>query len=193
MAKQTRSSKKPSATPRSRLAPSSSPDKPRLYTLDAFIISGNLSSSFVKKNPVLSRTIQIRGDQTLEDLHYAIFDAFRRWEEHLYEFHFGGKRLMDPKAVRYVMPDSFEFEQHEDRPPAGSVDTTTIDSLGLKVGGRFTYWFDFGDDWWHQINVEAIEDKTPRGKFPKVIKKIGPNPPQYPPEEDEDDEDEEDE
>ncbi len=68
----------------------------------------------------------------------------------------------------------------EDNPPAGQVDQTRIDSLGLKVGQSFGYWFDFGDDWWHQINVEAIEDKVPRGKFPKVIKKIGKNPPQYP-------------
>ena len=48
----------------------------------------------------------------------------------------------------------------------------------LKVGSQFGYWFDFGDDWWHQINVEAI-DKVPRGKFPKVTKKIGKRPPQY--------------
>jgi hypothetical protein len=41
------------------------------------------------------------------------------------------------------------------------VDQTTLDSLGLEVGRSFGYWFDFGDDWWHQINVEAIEDKVP--------------------------------
>ncbi len=34
----------------------------RLYTLDVFIISGPLTESFVKKNKVISRTIQIRGD-----------------------------------------------------------------------------------------------------------------------------------
>lgn len=41
------------------------------------------------------------------------------------------------------------------------------------------YWFDFGDDWWHQINVEAIEDKLPKGNLPKVTKKVGKSPPQY--------------
>ena len=44
----------------------------------------------------------------------------------------------------------------------------------------FGYWFDFGDDWWHQINVEAIEDQVPKGKFPKVTKRVGKSPPQYP-------------
>jgi hypothetical protein len=38
---------------------------------------------------------------------------------------------------------------------------------------------EFGDDWWHQINVEAIEDKAPSGKFPKVTKRVGKSPPQY--------------
>ena len=51
-------------------------DKVRVYTLDVFIISGQISEKFAKKNPVISRTIQIRGDQTLKDLHHAIFDAF---------------------------------------------------------------------------------------------------------------------
>jgi hypothetical protein len=56
---------------------------------------------------------------------------------------------------------------------------TSIESLGLKVEQSFGYWFDFGDDWWHQINVEAIEDKVPVGKFPKVTKRVGKSPPQY--------------
>lgn len=45
---------------------------PQLYTLDVFIIGGPVTEKFVKKNPVISRTIQIRGDQTLEDLHHAM-------------------------------------------------------------------------------------------------------------------------
>jgi hypothetical protein len=56
---------------------------------------------------------------------------------------------------------------------------TTIGSLGLKVDDAFGYWFDFGDDWWHQINVVAIADEAPRGKYPKVTKRVGKSPPQY--------------
>ena len=155
----------------------------RLYVLDVFLLSGHITEKFAKKNPVVSRTIKIRGDQTLQDLHNAIFDAFGRWEEHMYEFTFG-KGPNDPKAKRYVLPHNLDIEQEQPNPPIGRVDQTTIGSLGLKVDDRFGYWFDFGDDWWHQINVEAIEDKVPRGNFPKVTKKVGKSPPQYP-EEDE--------
>jgi hypothetical protein len=152
--------------------------KGRLYTLEVFLLSGPLTEQFARKNPVVSRTIQIRGDQTLADLHHAIFDAFGRWEEHMYEFQFG-KGPMDSKGPKYVLPGAFQTERGEENPPTGRVDKTAIESLGLKVGDRFGYWFDFGDDWWHQLNVEAVEDKVPRGEFPKVTKKVGKSPPQY--------------
>ena len=155
----------------------------RLFTLEVFIISGPITEKFAKKNPVVSRTVQVRGDQTLEDLHRAIFDAYGRWEEHMYEFQFG-KGPMDPKARRYVLPNALEIEKDQPNAPIGRVDETTIESLGLMVGDRFGYWFDFGDDWWHQINVEAIEDKLPKGKLPKVTKRVGKSPPQYADEDD---------
>ena len=150
----------------------------QIYTLEVFLLSGPISEKFAKKNPVISRTIQIRGDQTLEDLHHAIFDVFGRWEEHLYEFQFG-KGPMDPKAPRYVLANAFEMDMGEGKRPAGQVDQTTLDSLGLEESRNFGYWFDFGDDWWHQIDVTAIEEKAPSGKYPKVTKKVGKSPPQH--------------
>ena len=69
-----------------------------LFTLEVCIISGPMTEKFAKKNKVISRTIQIRGAQTLEILHYAMFGAFGREDEHMYEFQVGGKGAMDPKA-----------------------------------------------------------------------------------------------
>ena len=152
---------------------------PQLYTLVVFLRSGPINEKFAKKNPVISRTIQIRGDQTLEQFHHAIFEAFDRWDEHLYEFQFG-KGMMDPKGLRYSLASVFANELNGSNPPAGRVDQTTIASLKLKVGRSFGYWFDFGDDWWHQVDLEAIEDNPPEGKFPHVIERVGKSPPQYP-------------
>jgi hypothetical protein len=87
----------------------------KLYTLEVFLIGGQITEKFAKKNPVISRTIKMRGDQTLEELHHAIFDAFGRWEEHMYEFQFG-KRPMDPEAPRYVLPSAFDTD--DDYPAA---------------------------------------------------------------------------
>jgi hypothetical protein len=73
--------------------------------------------------------------------------------------------------------EAYELSDHR---PAGDIKRTTIASLGLKVDEAFGYWFDFGDDWWHQINVVAIEEKAVPGRLPKVIKRVGKSPPQYP-------------
>jgi hypothetical protein len=147
----------------------------KLYTLDVSIIGGPMTESFLKKNKVVSRTIQIRGDQTLAELHSAIFEAFDREEEHMYEFQVGGEGPMDPRARRYALP----LGMHGEDKPAGDVKHTAIGSLGLHAADVFGYWFDFGDDWWHQINVVAIEESAARGKFPKVTKRVGKSPPQY--------------
>ena len=136
----------------------------------------SVSEKFAKTNPAISRTIKIRGDQSLEELHHAIFDAFGRFDEHMYEFQFG-EGPMDPKASRFVLDHAFDLG--DENPPTGRVDQTTLESLDLEVGRSFGYWFDFGDDWWHQINVEAIQDNLPKGKFPKVTKRVGKSPRQY--------------
>jgi hypothetical protein len=150
----------------------------RLYILDVFLISGPIPPTFAKQNRVISRTIQIRGHQSLQELHRAIFRSFDREEEHMYEFQIGGKGPHDPKARCYVLPVAMRDPFGEGK-PAGKVTRTPIGSLGLKVGQSFGYWFDFGDDWWHQINVVAIEDSAPQEKYPRVTKRVGKSPPQY--------------
>jgi len=144
-----------------------------IYTLEVFIINGLMTKAFVKKNPVVSRTIEIRGDQSLEQLHDVIFQAFNREDQHLYEFQIGGKGPNDPKAKRYGLA------MYEEMEVEGDVRETTIDALHLKKDEAFGYWFDFGDDWWHQVNVLSIENKSSRSKYPRITNRIGQSPPQY--------------
>ena len=122
--------------------------------------------------------MEMRGDQTLQTLHQAIFEAFGREQEHMYEFQLG-KGPMDPEGPRYVLPGAYDVSVADGAPAAGRVDQTTLEALGLKAGRRFAYWFDFGDDWWHQVNVEAVEARVSRGKYPKITRRRGEDPPQY--------------
>lgn len=146
----------------------------RLFTLDVFLISGDPRKKFGKKKwNDISRVIQIRGDQTLNDLHEAIFIAFDRYDEHLYEFQIGGRAPFDPNAWRYSPPVEFGWKE-----PTNSADTA-IGKLGLKRGDKFGYWFDFGDDWWHQIDVLEIDEHAPEGELPRIVQRQGESPPQY--------------
>lgn len=151
-----------------------------LYTLEAFIISGPLTDEFIENNPVIARTVEIRGDQTLEDLHNILFKAFDREQEHLYEFQLKGAGPMDPENEKYI--SSLAGEEGLDEPqPDGVCGETKIGALELEEDEPFAYWFDFGDDWWHQINVVSITEPVPdpKGKYPKIIKREGASPPQY--------------
>ena len=147
----------------------------RLYTLDVFLIGGPMSDEFHGK--AISRTIQIYGDQTLAVLHRAIFTAFDREEEHLYEFQLG-KGPMDPKGPRYTPRGVVGTDEHD--AVTGHTEDTKLDDLKLKVDRAFGYWFDFGDDWMHQINVVSIEYAPAKGRYPKVTARVGESPPQYP-------------
>ena len=142
-----------------------------LYVVSVFLMAGPVSEKFANKE--IRRDIEIRGDQTLEQLHQAIFAAFDRFDEHLYEFQFG-KRPFDPDGPNYGVPDPQEGNKTD-----GDARTTTLDDLKLKTNRVFGYLFDFGDEWFHQIQVERIEQAIPTVAYPRVIKRVGKSPPQY--------------
>jgi hypothetical protein len=171
---------------------------PALYKLQVMLYDGPVTEDFINRNQEVWRTIAIRGDQTLEDLHWAIFDAFDRDDPHMYEFQFG-KKPHDRKAKRYVMPEVLEgdflsfalekfFSQGASDADLSALEylrdedatVTTIGSLPLKPRSVFWYWFDFGDDWWHKIKVVSIEKEYPKDEYPKVVDRVGESPPQYP-------------
>ena len=151
--------------------------KDSLYTLIAFLASGPVTEEFVKRNPVISRTIEMRGDQTLAELHDILFKAFDREDEHLYEFQFKGAGPSDPQAERYISP--WAVSDGEEIEAAGISTEIKIGDIGLAVDEPFGYWFDFGDDWWHQVNVLSIKEPIPAGSYPRIIEQEGESPPQY--------------
>ncbi len=55
-----------------------------------------------------------------------------------------------------------------------------IDSLFLSPGRKFLYLFDYGDEWWHEVELTEIKEKIPRGIYPRLVKKQGKSPRQYP-------------
>lgn len=145
-----------------------------LYVVSVFLMGGPVSNKFAKKE--ISRVIEIRGDQTLDQLHHAIFKAYDRVEEHLYEFQFG-KRPFDPAGPNFG--NSSGQESKKSKKPYGNAKTTKLDDLALTPERVFGYWFDFGDDWYHQVQVDRVEQAIPTVTYPRVIKRVGKSPPQY--------------
>ena len=149
---------------------------PRLYTLRVDLMGAPIARKLLRGE--ISRIIQIRGDQSLDALHMAIFDAFDRTEERLYEFN-TGKDAFDRSGWRYTPHDRYDISGREELGAADSA-SVRIDSLALSEGQIFHYIFDFGDYWEHQITVVAIDRAPVEGEFPRVVEKIGESPAQYP-------------
>ena len=134
----------------------------------------------LKGRPGLWRSIALRGDQTLERLHEEIFRAFDRFDEHLYSFYFPkAPRRRGPVLRRkeYVAPLSLGDSGPGER--RFNARTTTLDDLRLKVGQTFEYLFDYGDSWWHLIEVQHVGPVTSGRGYPELVGKRGPSPPQY--------------
>jgi hypothetical protein len=157
---------RPSATTPVEKAPPAN-----LYVLSVFMTAGPTSEKFANK--VIMRGIEIRGDQTLEQLHQAIFQAYDRWDQHPYQFQFG-KRPFDPAGANYGVAEG----QPGKKKPRDAR-TAKLDDLGLEQDRVFGYWFDFDANWFHQIQVMRIEQAIPTVTYPRVIKRVGKSPPQY--------------
>jgi len=168
--KQAKSPPRPASQP-SRVAADPAAPAVSLYVVSVYLMSGPVSKKFAIKQ--VSRVIEIRGDQTLEELHHAIFQAYDRSDDHLYEFQFG-KRPFDPAGPNYGVPDPQETKTGD-----GDARTTKLDDLALTAERVFGYRFDFGDEWYHQVQIDRIDQAIPTVSYPRVIKRVGKSPPQY--------------
>lgn len=146
---------------------------PKHSTIDVFVFKVAL-----RFRPEVWRRIAIKGNQTLEDLHFAIFDTFKRYDEHLYSFYIpkpgNRSRFFQQNSNEYAHPMAVDGDDVFD------ASETTIEELDLKLRKKFYYLFDFGDEWWHTIDVEKIKgDVDPKKEYPLVIEEHGMAPPQY--------------
>jgi hypothetical protein len=133
--------------------------------------------------PKVYSIIAASGNCTFDDLHYAIFAAFHRYDPHLYSFFVTKK---DSKNFREIVnsPEITHPQNVEDIMGFGkkkkSAENTIIDKAELMEGDVFHYLFDFGDDWWHRIRVQSVRESDSKKKLLRITKSVGESPPQYP-------------
>lgn len=145
--------------------------------------------------PKLYRTIEVSENCTFDDFHEAIFEAFDRYDEHLYSFFITGK---DTKNIRTIIdspeithPYNLESKINFGEPKDSKSSTQIqISDVNLKKKDIIHYLFDFGDEWWHRIRVENILETKSRKRIAHIIKAVGEAPPQYPDYDEDYDEDE---
>lgn len=116
----------------------------------------------------LWRRIEMSAGHSLLDLHDAIQEAFDFDDDHLYSFFMDGEAWSDEK---FTSP-------HDEEGP--HVDEVRIGEIGLLVGKRIVYLFDYGDCWQFRVEVEDIRTEGPKPRKPRIVEKKGKAPEQYP-------------
>jgi hypothetical protein len=118
------------------------------------------------------RTITVRDDLTLVDLHYALQSAFGWDDDHLYSFWLDGS-FWTSDAEQYMHP----YHAASFHPPGKSA-CTRLRQLRLAEGQRIAYVFDFGHEWRVQLTLREIRAADGRA-VARCIERVGAAPPQY--------------
>lgn len=115
------------------------------------------------------RRIELRGDQTLHDLHRMMQFAFDLGDDHLYAFYLSGRAWDTLSEYSSPLSDSRNAARYR------------LEGLPLAMGQRFLYIYDFGNDLRFLITLEAV---IPSGieagtRYPRITEERGAFSPRY--------------
>lgn len=108
-------------------------------------------------SPLVWRRLLVGAEDSIADLHAALQIAFGWDGSHLHRFvihgrEYGHDSRLDPRDVQLC-------------------------DLGLRLGERFRYEYDFTDYWLHDIRLEAIHEARPGRRYPVLTGGRGAAPP----------------
>lgn len=116
--------------------------------------------------PEIWRRVDVPLGQNLKGLHDVIQAVFGWQDQHLFEFQIAGKR--------YGIPNP-EWDEERKVLQAKSIRLADVISKGIN---RFSYTYDFGDNWEHTIAIEAVADGDPAIKYPHFVDGARRGPPE---------------
>lgn len=137
-------------SPRSKMTPRKQPKTPQIY---------QIKITLKDCRPPIWRRVQVQSNVTLGQLHWVIQLSMGWTNSHLHSF--------DIQGVEYgmLMPDlDFDEMELEDE------QTVRLNQVVSGEKSKFTYLYDFGDSWDHEILVEKILEADSETDYPICIK-----------------------
>lgn len=120
--------------------------------------------SLADVSPAIWRRIQVWEDSTLHQLH-RVLQVVMGWENyHLYQFVVGTKKYRDPHP--------------ENERKILDAKRTRLAMVLPTVGSTIEYVYDFGDEWSHELQLEAIILPDPDALYPRCIAGERSGPPE---------------
>lgn len=125
--------------------------KKRTRALERSKMSYRLHISLRDVQPPVWRSFTVWGDTRLDELHTFIQWSMGWNNEHLHQFRFKGCNYGQPSnGIVFGFGLSVLDEKK-----------WILADLDLKPGDVLEYWYDFGDDWYHDIRIESISPDGP--------------------------------
>ncbi|MBX3671087.1 MAG: plasmid pRiA4b ORF-3 family protein [Rhodocyclaceae bacterium] len=106
--------------------------------------------------PEVWRRIEVNGKTTLVKLHHIIQRAMGWDDYHLHEFRIRGQRYGAPERKALGLPES----------PLHDESGLRLEELGGDAV-RFSYIYDFGDTWEHEVQIEGVVPPEPGVRYPR--------------------------
>ena len=128
----------------------------------------------------LYRDIEIESGNKLYDLAAAIVAAFGFYFDHPFGFYSLLEGNVERSPVQYEL--FADLEDIGEPSTAGSVERTRVSKAFPEVGDKMTFLFDYGHSWQFRTEMIGLKRKERGAKYPRVVKKVGRAPKQYPPE-----------
>jgi len=117
--------------------------------------------------PPVWRRLLVSGDSTLAQLHDVLQAALGWTNSHLHEFRVGRALRIGTADPEWDAPGEVMDERE-----------IALSTLAPEAKDKFTYAYDFGDDWEHTVLVEKVLPADPAAVVPACLAGKGACPPE---------------
>ena len=124
------------------------------------------------------REIVIKKNQSLSTLAQAIVTSFGFYFDHCYGFYDNFENTHKSREKYELFTD---LPDVEDTKGALGVSYVKVFKAFPNIGKKLRFLFDYGDTWLFTIELLDLKLVDEKQKYPRVIKKVGKAPEQYPP------------
>lgn len=123
------------------------------------------------------RIIEIKGENTLDELANIIVESFDFDMDHAFGFYNNIDDLYSSDEVYELFADIDGCDPTVDN--AQGVKKTKIYSV-FEPEKKMLFLFDYGDDWIFLIECQSMTEPLEKTRYPRITKKVGKSPEQYP-------------
>ena len=123
--------------------------------------------------PVITRRIEVALTSTLYTLHEAIQAVMLFENYHLFQFEVGPRG----QETLYGIPDPHNTDPSEFMEVIDAKHATLGELIDADTK-KFTYTYDFGDDWRHTVLIEEVTPLVPTLAYPRFIAGVHRAPPE---------------